>query len=149
MKLVRWEPFRSLDSVHEGISRLFDDSLLRKHYDGDVFHGSWAPAIDMYETEESVVIKAELPGVPKKDIDIEVKDGILTLRGERKKDEEIREENYHRVERYHGTFQRRFTLPTHVDNEKVKAKFTDGLLEIALPKIEAAKPKKIEVETAK
>jgi HSP20 family protein len=149
MRLVKWEPFRSPESIHEGINRLFDDSLLRKYYDGDVFQGSWAPAIDMYETEESVVIKAELPGVSKKDIDIEVKENVLTLKGERTKDEEIKEENYHRVERYHGTFQRRFTLPAHVDSEKVKAKFTDGLLEITLPKVEAAKPKKIEVETGK
>jgi HSP20 family protein len=149
MKLVRWEPFRNLENLHEGITRLFEDTLQGRQYDGDFFSGIWIPAIDMYETENDIVIKAELPGITKEDIDIEVKDGILSLKGERKRDKEVKEENYHRVERYYGAFHRRFALPSHVDSDKVKAKFKDGLLEITLPKAEAAKPKKIEVESAK
>lgn len=148
MKLVRWEPFRNLENLHEGITRLFEDTVQGRHYDGDFFSGTWVPAIDMYETENDIVIKAELSGVTKEDIDIEVKDGILSLKGERKKDKDIKEENYHRVERYYGSFHRRFTLPSHVDSGKVKAKFKDGLLEITLPKAEVAKPKKIEVDVS-
>ena len=92
------------------------------------------------------MIKAEIPGVDKKDINIEVKDGILHLSGERKEEKEVKEENYHRKERFHGTFRRSFTLPAHINAEKVKAKFKDGLLKITLPKTEEAKPKKINVD---
>ena len=78
MKLVRWEPFRNLENLHEGITRLFEDTVQSRHYDGDFFSGTWVPAMDMYETENDIVIKAELSGVTKEDIDIEVKDGILS-----------------------------------------------------------------------
>lgn len=146
MKLVRWEPFGGLINLQERINKLLDENLFRSRYfDDEISSNIWAPSIDMYETDDDIVIKAELPGVSKKDINIEIKDGFLTLKGERKKEEDIKEENYHRVERYHGSFQRSFSLPSQVDQDKVKAKFKDGLLEITLPKVEKVKPKKIEI----
>jgi HSP20 family protein len=104
------------------------------------------PPVDIYETEDSLVFKAELPGVTKEDITVEVKDNTMTLKGEKKFQKEVKEENYHRVERAYGNFQRAFTLPGMVDQEKVKAKFKDGILEIVLPKSEKAKPKQIKVD---
>lgn len=148
MLLTKWEPFKDLTSLQGRINRLFDDSLIRsRFFDDDMLSGIWAPAVDLYETDNDIVIKAELPGVDKKDIKIkiEVKDNMLHLSGERKIEKDIKEENYHRKERYYGTFRRSFSLPAHVEHEKVKAKFKDGILEITLPKVEKAKPKKIEI----
>lgn len=146
MAITKWEPFRELATLQDRINRLFGESFPARLYDDDLISGVWAPAIDLYETDNEIVINAEIPGVDKKDINIEVKDGILHLSGERKEEKEVKEERYHRKERYYGTFRRSFTLPAHINAEKVKAKFKDGILKIALPKIEEAKPKKIDVE---
>jgi len=101
--------------------------------------------VDIYETGESVVVKAELPGLTKEQVGIEVKDGVLTLKGERKVEKEVKEENYHRIERAYGTFQRSFSLPATVDQEKISAVLKEGVLEVTLPKKEQAKPKQINV----
>jgi HSP20 family protein len=106
----------------------------------------WTPAVDIYENNDSVVVKAELPGVEKDQISVEVKDGILTMRGERKLEKEVKEESYHRIERSYGTFQRSFSLPVSVNQDKVTARFQDGVLEVKLPKKEQAKPKQIQVD---
>ena len=106
----------------------------------------WSPSVDIYETDENIVLKAELPGVDKKDVSVEVKDSTLILKGERKREKEVKEENYHRVERSFGTFMRSFTLPVSVKQDQVKAKFKDGVLEVTLPKSEEAKPKQVKVE---
>lgn len=146
MLLTKWEPFKDLTSLQGRINRLFDDSLIRsRFFDDDMLSGIWTPAVDLYETDNDIVIKAELPGVDKKDIKVEVKDNMLHLSGERKTEKDIKEENYHRIERYYGTFRRSFGLPAHVEHDKVKARFKDGILEITLPKVEKAKPKKIEI----
>jgi len=146
MLLTKWEPFKDLTSLQGRINRLFDDSLIRsRFFDDDTLSGIWAPVVDVYETENEIVIKAEIPGVSKKDVNVELKDNILTLSGERKREKDIKEENYHGKERYYGAFRRSFGLPAHVEHEKVKARFKDGILEITLPKVEAAKPKKIEI----
>ena len=111
----------------------------------DLSLGTWHPVVDMYDEDDRVVIKAELPGVDKKDIAIDVKDRILTLSGERTYDNEVKEENYYRRERAYGKFQRAFSLPADVDSDKIKADFEDGLLKIEVPKPEKQKPKNITV----
>jgi HSP20 family protein len=107
--------------------------------------GSWAPAVDIYEQDGNIVLKAELPGVDAKEVDIRLENNVLTLRGERKLDGEVKRENYHRVERSYGSFTRSFTLPTVVDQEKIKAEYRDGVLRVTLPKREEAKPKQISI----
>jgi len=112
----------------------------------EISQGPWVPPVDIYETEDSLVFRAELPGVTKEDITVEVKDNTLTLKGDKRFEKDVKEENYHRVERAYGAFQRAFTLPGMVEQDKVKAKFKDGILEIVLPKAEKAKPKQVKVE---
>jgi HSP20 family protein len=107
--------------------------------------GMWNPAVDLYEQDDHFVIKAELPGVDKKDISIDLKDRVLTLSGERSHENEAKEENYYRRERSFGKFQRAFTLPAEVDSDKIKAEFKDGLLRIEVPKPEEQKPKQVTI----
>jgi HSP20 family protein len=107
---------------------------------------TWTPACDIYETDKDIVIKAELPEVEKKDVFVSLENNVLTIRGERKFNEETKRENYHRVERRYGEFIRSFTLPAFIDPAKINAEFKDGLLNIVLPKREEAKPKQIEVK---
>ena len=112
----------------------------------ELTQGAWIPAVDIYETKESILLNVELPGVTKEDISLEVKDSTLMLRGEKKLEKDVKEENFHRMERAYGSFTRAFTLPSTVQQDKVKAKFRDGILEIVLPKAEEAKPKQIKVD---
>jgi HSP20 family protein len=147
MTLIRWDPFREVSSLQERMNRLFSDLRSSSPYrEEETAQGHVVPPVDIYETEDSLVFKAEIPGVTKEDILVEVKDNTMTLRGEKKFVKEVKEEGYHRVERAYGTFQRAFTLPGMVEQDKVKAKFKDGILEIVLPKAEKAKPKQIKVE---
>ena len=153
MAIVRWEPFRDLVSLQDRMNRLFDDSFrgaARTGGDDDwALGGSWAPAVDIFEHEGNIVLKAELPGVDAKDVDVRVENNVLTLRGERKLDSEVRKESYHRVERTYGAFSRSFTLPTVVDTDKIKAEVKDGVLRVTLPKREEAKPKQISISVSK
>jgi HSP20 family protein len=105
--------------------------------------------VDIYEQDGNIVLKAELPGVDAKNVDIRLENNVLTLRGERKLDNEVKKENYHRVERSYGSFTRSFTLPTVVDQEKIKADYSDGVLRLTLPKREEAKPKQISISVGK
>jgi HSP20 family protein len=147
MAIAKRDPFKELTTIQDRMSRLFDENIGRVRFpDTELAAGSWNPAVDIFETKDSVVLKAELPGVEKKDFCIEVKDNLLTLRGERKFEKETSEENYYRMERAYGSFSRSFTLPTTVDKDKVKAKFKDGVLEVTIPKTEAAKPKQISID---
>ncbi|UCD48231.1 MAG: Hsp20/alpha crystallin family protein [Deltaproteobacteria bacterium] len=147
MAIVRWlDPFRDLSSIQERMNQIFEDALARSRgREEGLRSGMWTPAVDIYESNDSVVVKAELPGVEKDQISVEVKDGILSLRGERKFEKEVKEESYHRIERSYGSFQRSFSLPVSVDQEKVTAQFKNGVLEVTLPKKEQAKPKQIQV----
>ena len=148
MAIVRWEPFRDLVSLQDRMNRLFDESFRgvgRAGAEEDWALGAWAPAVDIYEQDGNIVLKAELPGIDPKDVDVRVENNVLTLRGERKFDDEVKKENYHRVERAYGAFSRSFTLPTVVDTEKIKAEFKDGVLRVTLPKKEEAKPKQISI----
>ena len=151
MPIVRWEPFRDLLSLQERMNRLFEESArgLGRGQEEDWSMGAWAPAVDIYEQGTDVVLKAELPGVEPKDVDIRIKNNVLTLRGERKVDNEVKKESYHRVERSYGTFSRAFTLPSTVDTANVKAEYKDGVLRITLPKREEAKPKQIQINVTR
>jgi HSP20 family protein len=147
MALVRWDPFRDLVSLKERMDRLFEDTFARsRSIEEGLAPGSWSPPVDIYETDENIVLQAELPGIERKDITLEVKDDILTLKGDRKFEKEAKQENYHRVERSYGSFQRSFTLPSNIKRDKVEAEFKDGILEVTLLKVEEAKPRQIKVE---
>jgi HSP20 family protein len=147
MAIARWDPFRELMSFQERINDLFDRTFWRRGPEEEgLVTGTWAPAVDIYETDDKVVLKAELPGLKKEDIDIQIRDNTLTLKGEKKFEKEVKEENYHRVERAYGSFQRSFTLPSTIKQEGIEASFKDGVLEISLPKVEEAKPKQIKIQ---
>ncbi len=145
MAIVKYNPFRELRAMQEQMNRLLDLAWNREPGE-EMREGVWQPPVDIFEDAESLVIKAELPGIDQKDIDVRIEDNTLTLRGERKHDQEVRKENYHRVERYYGSFQRSFSLPATIDQEKVKASCDRGVLTVILPKKEEKKPKQITVE---
>jgi HSP20 family protein len=148
--MVRWEPFRDLVALQDRMNRLFDESYRRTGTEEDwALGGSWAPAVDIYEQEGNIVLKAELPGVDPKDVDVRVENNVLTLRGERQFDNEVKRENYHRVERSYGTFTRSFTLPNVVDTGNIKAEYKDGVLRMTLPKREEAKPRQIQINVTR
>lgn len=153
MAIVRWEPFRDLLSLQDRMNRLFDESYRTRNTPTSeedwALGGSWAPVVDIYEHDGNIVLKAELPGVDPKEVDVRVENNTLTLRGERKFDTEIKRDNYHRVERAYGSFSRSFTLPSVVDTEKIKADYRDGVLKVVLPKREEAKPKQIQVNVTR
>jgi HSP20 family protein len=152
MAIVRWEPFRDLLSLQERMNRLFDESFRgasRATDDDWALGGSWAPAVDIYEHEGNLVLKAELPGIDPKSVDVRIENNVLTLRGERSFEKEIKRENCHRVERAYGNFSRSFTLPTVVNQEQIQADYKDGVLKVTLPKREEAKPKQIPISVGK
>ncbi len=122
MRLVPWDPFQEFVA--------------------------WAPPVDIFETQDHLVIRAEVPGVRKEDMDVRIEDGVLTLHGERKQDTDVKEECALRMERVHGAFTRRFSLPTTVDAARVAAVYKDGVLEVTVPKAESAKPKRVEIKAA-
>jgi HSP20 family protein len=107
---------------------------------------TWAPACDIYETDNEIVVKAELPEVKKEDVRVSIENNVITIHGERKFSEETKRENYHRLERSYGAFTRSFTLPSFVDASKINAEFKDGILRVTMPKREEAKPKQVEVK---
>lgn len=145
MALVKYNPFGDLRSIQEQMNRLLDLAWSREGGE-ELREGVWQPPVDIYEDEDSVIIKAELPGVDQKDIEVKIDNSTLTLRGERKHDQSVKKENYHRIERYYGSFQRSFSLPATIDQEKVRANCDKGVLTITLPKKEEVRPKQINVE---
>lgn len=146
MNLVRWSPLKEMTAMQNRINRMFNEPFWPVgRLDEDTGMGMWSPAVDLYEKDDHFVIKAELPGVDKKDISIDLKDRVLTLSGERSFENEVQEENYYRKERSYGKFQRAFTLPADVDSDKIKAEFKDGLLKIEVPKPEQQKPKQVTI----
>lgn len=139
---------QSLRSFQEEMNRLFNE-FFRSGPGEEAGWGlrTWTPPVDIYETDDALVLQAELPGVSKDEVSVEIQNNTLILRGERKHEVEVKEENYHRVERAYGAFQRSFVLPTMVDQEKAQATFKDGILELRLPKLESAKPKRIAISS--
>jgi len=146
MELMRWNPIRDMFNLRYQMNHLFNDVFKPVIPDDDrLSMWNWNPTVDIYDNDENIVIKAELPGIDKKDIVIDVKDGMLTLKGERSSDNEVKDEKYYRRERTFGKFERTFRLPAKVDPEKISADYKDGVLKINIPKPEEIKPKQITV----
>jgi len=147
MALIRWEPVRELGTIQNEMNRLFNTFF---ESPAGVGNGPqalrrWIPAMDLVETNEDFVLRADLPGLSEKDVNIELEDNVLTVSGERKSEHEERKEGYYRVERASGSFSRSLTLPEGVDPESVKASFDRGVLEIRIPKPEARKPRRVAI----
>jgi len=146
MAIVRWNPTRDLTQMREEMDRLFGQFLRRGEGEEATWgQGLWAPPVDIYETDDAFMLKAELPGFTKEDVNIEIHENRLIIRGERKRETEAKEDQYHRLERAYGRFERAFWLPTTVDAEHIQASFKNGILEMRLPKSEKAKPKQIPI----
>jgi len=143
--LTRWEPVRELANLQERMNRLFNDSFSPVVSQESLSAGSFVPPVDVYEDEQGIRLKMEVPGIDEKDIDVRLENSLLTVRGERKLENETKEENYHRIERRYGSFTRSFTLPNTVNPEEVKASYSKGVLTIALGKRAEARPKQIKV----
>jgi len=139
----RWEPFRGAATLQEQVNRLFNDVFERNQNESSL--STWAPAVDIYETEQELVVKADLPDVDPKELDIRVENNVLTIRGERKFEKNVSQDNYLRVERTYGAFSRSFSLSNTVNPEAIKAEYRNGVLSLAIPKREEAKPKQIKV----
>src|SRR6266404_5516596 len=134
MSLVRWEPFRDMLAFQDRLNRAFEQSARLPQTGAEEQLGTWAPAVDIYETEKEIVLKADLPGVNLADVDIRVENNVLTVRGERRFEKEVKEDNYHRIERTYGNFVRTFTLPNTVNADKIEAAYENGVLKIGMPK---------------
>jgi HSP20 family protein len=148
MAIVRWwDPTTEYSVLQNRMNRLFEETFgAPLSRGGSAGAGVWSPAVDIFESGDEIVIKAEVPGVARDQVHVEVDGGVLTLRGERKVEKEVKEENCHRVERSFGTFHRSFALPDSVDPDKVRAELKEGVLEVRLGKKELAKPKQIQVK---
>jgi len=144
MTLVRWNPWRDIMTLQEEMNRLFD-GLTRRRTAGEAIE-EWVPAVDISETDDEFIVTADVPGTKKEDIKISVANNTLTIRGEKKNVREDKGENYHRMERCYGTFERTFSLPSGVDAENIRAKVRDGVLEIRLPKSKEARPLEVKIE---
>jgi len=143
MAIVRWDPTREVDSLQSEVNRLFDTFFGGQPTNGRMRR--WVPPMDLVETDDHLVLKADLPGLERDDVSIEVKDGVLTVSGERRAEHEARTDGYYRVERAFGGFSRSLTLPEHVDAERIDASFNKGVLEVRIPKPEERKPHRVEI----
>ena len=138
--------FRGTSNLQDQLNRLFNDAFERTRQESNLT--AWAPAVDIYENEQELVVKADLPDIDPKDLDIRVENNILSIRGERKFEKKVNEENYLRVERAYGSFSRSFSLANTVNPDGIKADYQNGVLTLVLPKREEAKPKQIRVNVA-
>ncbi|RLC94516.1 MAG: Hsp20/alpha crystallin family protein [Chloroflexi bacterium] len=147
MTMMRWEPFRELMSLRQAMDRLFEDSFVRPtRFWPDFGRGEWTLDLDMYQTPNEVVVKAALPGVKPDEVDISITGDTLTIKGEHKEEQEVKEEDYFRRERRYGTFSRSIQIPVPVKSDKADAVFENGVLTLTLPKLEEVKPKQIKVK---
>jgi HSP20 family protein len=144
MALVRWDPVRELDSLQSDMNRLFDGFFGGRGANSGTGR-RWIPAMDLVETQDHLVLRADLPGMSEDDLDIEIKDGVLTVSGERKAEQGQKEEGFYRVERAFGRFSRSLSLPEGVSADKVNAKFDRGVLEVKIPKPEETKPHRVQI----
>jgi len=147
--LIPWQPFGELEELSRRFEGIFGRSLLPTWRRLPLEERGWAPSIDVFEKEDKYVVKAELPGIEEKDVDISVVGDTLTIKGERKTESEVKEEDYHCCERSYGSFFRSIALPSEVDTENIAASYEGGILEISLPKATEVKPKKIAVSAKK
>lgn len=146
--VTRWDPFEEMADFRREMDRLFGEFFGRTPFSMAATEAMWTPLVDIHETRDSYLLMAEVPGVKQEDIQVSIEGDTLTLKGERKRETEVREDQYHRIERSYGRFERSILLPSGVDADGVKATYRDGVLEIQLPKKEEAKPKAIKVEAA-
>jgi HSP20 family protein len=147
LTITRRDPFRTLSTFQEQMNRLFEDAFGRSQSDESALT-TWAPAVDIYETENELVLRADLPGLTDKDIDVRVENNMLTLRGERKFEKKVSEDDYLRVERSFGAFSRSFSLPNTVNTDAIQAEYTNGVLNVRMPKREESKPRQVKVAVA-
>ena len=146
MNLMRWDPYREIASLQDRLNRAFGGYAYgSREREDEMQLSAWAPPVDIAEEKDRILITAELPGFKEDQIEIQSENGMLTLRGERKFENETDGKSYHRVERSYGQFVRSFSLPNNVDREKIQASFKDGLLQVELPKREDAKPRTIKI----
>lgn len=144
MTLVRWNPWQEIEDKLDRYSRGMSQPQTGNQE--VIATGDWSPRVDIAETEEAFIIKAEIPEVNKEDVKVTVDNGVLTIRGERKKEKEEKGKKFHRIERFYGSFTRSFTLPDNVDEAKIKALFKEGMLDLQIQKTEKAKPKVIQIK---
>ena len=145
MNLVRWDPFLDLVAMSNRFNRSLDVPSAARAEDS---FGAWVPPVDIFERHDHLVIRAEVPGLRREDMDVRIENGVLTLHGERKRESDVTEDNAFRLERTYGAFTRSFSLPRTVDASNVAATYKDGILEVSVPKVETAKPKKVEIHAA-
>jgi HSP20 family protein len=144
MSITRFDPFRGLSNFHEQLNRLFESNFLTRGHNAALT--TWAPAVDIFETENELVIKADLPDMDEKNLDVRIENNMLTIRGERKFEQNAKEDNYLRLERTYGAFTRAFSLPSTVDPGAIKAEYKNGVLAVTLPKRAESKPKQVQVK---
>jgi HSP20 family protein len=144
MALIPWRPWREMDVLRREMDRIWE--RFSGERPGELAAGEWSPSLDVSESEDRIVVKAEAPGMDPKKIDISLSNGVLTLKGEKKREREEKNENFHLVERSYGSFSRSVRLPAEVAEDKVKANYKDGILTITLPKTEKAKERAIKIE---
>ena len=148
MAIVRWDPVHEFAQLQDRINRVFADNYGRAD-EGLLTSGSWVPPVDIYQNgDHELVLKAELPDMTRDDIEITVDNGTLTIKGEKKLSDDVKEEQFHRIDRRYGTFSRSFSLPTSVDPSRVAAEYKNGVLTVTLPLREEAKPRTIKVDVA-
>lgn len=145
MTLTRYNPFRDMEDFSRNWSLLPD--VFSRFFDEPVAVRPWSPSVDIEEKDNEIVLKADIPGVNQKDLEVRLENGTLTLKGERKFEKEDKQKGYHRIERGYGSFVRSFALPTAVDADKVQAHYHDGVLTVTLPKTEASKARKVKIST--
>jgi HSP20 family protein len=145
MAIVRWDPTREVDSLQNEVNRVFD-----AFFGGGASAPArrWVPAVDVVETDERLLLKMDLPGLDRDDVSIEIRDGVLTVSGQRRAEHEQKSEGYHRIERAFGTFSRSLSLPDGIEPDKVEANFDKGVLEIRVPKPEERKPHRVQIGAA-
>jgi HSP20 family protein len=146
MTMSRWEPFHDMMNLQERMNRLFQESLARQRGQENIESGLWSPAVDIFETGDRIVLRADLPGMEQSEIELRVDDNVLVLRGERKPSADLKPEDFHRAERPYGPFVRSFSLPQNVDQGGIRASHKNGVLEVVLPKRQESKAKAIRVE---
>jgi HSP20 family protein len=145
--ITHWDPFRGLTTLQDQVNRVFEGAFVQGRT-GQTDLATWAPAVDIYEGQNELVAMVDLPGVEEKDIDIRLENNTLTIRGDRKFDNSVNEDNYLRVERAYGSFTRRFSLPNTVNAEGINASYNNGVLTVHMPKREESKPKQVKVNVA-
>ncbi|MBW2056644.1 MAG: Hsp20/alpha crystallin family protein [Deltaproteobacteria bacterium] len=145
MDLTPWRPFKELTTLRDEMDKLWS-RFFGEWPTLEPFRTEWAPSLDVSETKDNIVVKGEVPGIDPKDIDISIANGVLTIKGEKKQEQEEKDENYHMIERRYGSFSRSIRLPHDIQNDKVKASYKNGVLKITLPKSEEAKRKEVKIK---